>query len=134
MSGVNSKAHSEQLKANILIVDDDQANILLFTKILEVNGYENIISTFDPCETIPLQQKHQFALILLDINMPGMNGFEVLQQLQDADECKDTQVIATSGNIETSFIKEALEAGFNDYITKPMRMNEILEKVSGALH
>ena len=50
MSVVNGATTSEQLKANILIVDDEPANILLLTKILELNGYENIITTLDPCE------------------------------------------------------------------------------------
>ena len=133
MSEFDSNINSEQLKANILIVDDEPANVLLFTKILESKGYENITTTLDPCEVILLQQKHEFALILLDINMPEMNGFEVLQQLKDSDSCKNTQVIATSGNIEMNYVEKALDAGFIDYITKPMRMNEILEKVDNAL-
>ena len=133
MSVVNGATTSEQLKANILIVDDEPANILLLTKILELNGYENIITTLDPCEASSLHQQHEFSLILLDINMPEMNGFEVLKQLQDSDDFKDTPVIATSGNIEMSYVNKALDAGFIDYIKKPMRMDEILVKVGNAL-
>ena len=123
----------ENLNANILIVDDERANIVLLTKILELRGYKNIETTLDPTEAYPLQQKHEFALILLDINMPEMDGFEVLKQLQDSGHCENTRIIATSGNIEKGYIQEALNAGFSDYITKPMPMNEILDIVSKAL-
>ena len=56
-----------------------------------------------------------------------------VQQLQDSDDFKDTPVIATSGNIEMSYVNKALDAGFIDYIKKPMRMDEILVKVGNAL-
>jgi len=124
---------SEQLKAKILIVDDEPANILLFSKILQAAGYESLTTTLNPCETSSLQQKHGFDLILLDINMPEMNGFEVLKQLGDSNSLNNTKVIATSGNIEPEYVKKALDAGFVDYITKPMRMNDILDKVHGVL-
>ena len=121
------------LQAKILIVDDEPANILLFTRILETQDYESITTTLDPCEAASLHQKHEFDLILLDINMPEMNGFEVLKQLHDSNSCKNTQVIATSGDTEMSYIKKALDAGFVDYITKPMHMNDILDKVNKVL-
>jgi len=124
---------SEQLKAKILIVDDEPANILLFSRILEAKGYESISTTLDPCEASSLQQKYEFDLILLDINMPEMNGFEVLKQLGDSNCLNNTKVVATSGNIEPEYVKKALDAGFFDYITKPMRMNDFLEKVHSIL-
>ena len=124
---------TELLKSKILIIDDEPANILLFTRMLEAKGYENITTTLDPCETALLQQKHEFDLILLDINMPEMNGYEVLKQLQGSNSFKNTQVIATSGDIEPNYIKKALDAGFVDYITKPMHMSDFLDKVQNVL-
>ena len=120
--------------SNILIVDDEAANILLLSKILQSNGYTNIMTTEKPRDTVVLQKEHSYDLILLDINMPELNGYEVLEQLRGLDNFSGTKIIATSGDVSPKDIKKALEAGFNDYITKPMRMNDILNIVEKALN
>ena len=120
--------------SNILIVDDEPANILLLSKILKSNGYTNVMTTDAPRDTAVLQNEHNYALVLLDINMPDINGYEVLEQLRGLDNFSGTKVIATSGDISPKDINKALEAGFNGYITKPMKMNDILNVVEKALH
>ena len=119
--------------SNILIVDDEPANILLLSKILQANGYTNVMTTDEPRDAAVLQKEHRYALVLLDINMPELNGYEVLDQLRRLDNFSDTRVIATSGDICPKDIKKALNAGFNDYLTKPMRMDDILNVVEKAL-
>ena len=119
--------------SNILIVDDEPANILLLSKILQSNGYTNVMTTDAPLDTVVLQEEHNYALILLDINMPEITGYEVLKQLRELDNFLGTKVVATSGDVSPKDIKNALEAGFDDYITKPMRMNDILKVVEKAL-
>jgi len=114
---------------NILIVDDEPANILLLSKILQSDGYTNVMTTDKPTDTITLQQKHNFSLVLLDINMPELSGYEVLEQLRGLDNFSTTKIIATSGDTSPKDIKNALDAGFDDYITKPMRMNDILDVI-----
>ena len=118
---------------NILIVDDEPANILLLSKILQSNGYTNVITTEKPTDTVTLQQEHDFSLVLLDINMPELSGYEVLEQLRGLDNFSSTKIIATSGDVSPKDIKNALEAGFDDYITKPMRMKDLLAVVEKAL-
>ena len=119
--------------SSILIVDDEPANILLLRKILESNGYTNVMTTDAPRDTAELQNKNSYALVLLDINMPEINGYEVLQQLRGLDNFSGTKVVATSGDVSPKDIRKALEAGFVDYITKPMKMNDILNVVEKAL-
>lgn len=119
--------------SNILIVDDEPANILLLSKILQSNGYSNVMTTDKPTDTVTLQQEHNFSLVLLDINMPELSGYEVLEQLKGLDNFSSTKIIATSGDISPKDIKNALDAGFDDYITKPMRMNDLLAVVEKNL-
>lgn len=117
----------------ILIVDDEPANILLLTKILEIEGYANIVSTHDPLQVSSLCQEHNFSIILLDLNMPEMNGYEVLDSLKTISGFASMQVIASSGDTSANSIKKALDAGFCDFITKPMLMADTLKIVNKAL-
>lgn len=117
----------------ILIVDDEPANILLLEKILRTHGYKNIITTSDPVESVELYKNNNVELILLDINMPKMSGYEVLEELRKSPGFSNSKVIASSGDISKREINQALEAGFYDYITKPMKMQNILEIVEKAL-
>lgn len=121
------------LNAKILIVDDEEANVLLLNKILTLKGYTNIMTTVNSHETASLQKIHSYDLVLLDINMPEFSGYEVLEQLRDLDNFSGTKVIATSGDISPKDIKKALEAGFDDFLTKPMRMDDILDVVAKVL-
>lgn len=124
---------SDKHDKKILIVDDEAANILLLNKILSANDYKNIVTTLNPREVLSLHEEHDFDLILLDINMPEMDGYEVLDELRNMGGFSDTKVVATSGDISPRDIKKASEAGFVGYITKPMRMNDLLEIINKAL-
>ena len=133
MSELNNEINSNPLNASILIVDDESLNILLLTKILKTAGYKNIMSTSEPCEVMSLHNNNNFDLILLDINMPEMNGYEVLKKLHNSNGFKGTKVVATSADISSKDKKKASDAGFHDYITKPMKMNDLLEVVEKVL-
>ncbi|NOS88584.1 MAG: response regulator, partial [Methylococcaceae bacterium] len=78
---------SEQaiLNASILIVDDQAANVLLLEEILRDAGYRNVSSTTDPRQVYPLHDSHHYDLILLDLLMPGFDGFQVMDSLKDID-------------------------------------------------
>lgn len=133
MNDINDATNINLLNSKILVVDDEAANVMLLTKILATKGYTNITSTLDPTEVVNLHEEHNFDLILLDINMPTMGGYEVFKQLSSAGNFCDTQVIATSADISENDVKKALDTGFTAYITKPMRMQELLEVVENAL-
>lgn len=117
----------------ILIVDDEPANVMLLTKLLSTKGCKNIISTHDSREVASIFKKHDFDLVLLDINMPDMNGYEVLEQLRQTDRFNNTQVVAVTGNAYPEDIKKGLDLGFSGYLTKPMKMNTLFDLIDRVL-
>lgn len=117
----------------ILLVDDEPANIMLLTKQLSAKGCDDIISTHDSREAISIFNKFDFDLVLLDINMPGMNGYEVLDQLRQTERFDNAQVVAVSGNIYPEDIKKGLGSGFSDYLTKPIKMNTLFELIDRVI-
>ena len=74
---------TEILNASILIVDDQEANVMLLEQVLRNAGYTRITSTMDPQAVRALHQQHRYDLILLDLQMPEMDGFEVMEGLRD---------------------------------------------------
>ncbi len=122
-----------QGKLKILLVDDESANILLLTKMLSIKGYDNVISTVDSRDVISLHQKHGFDLILLDINMPEMDGYEVISKLKNLDDFNSFHVVAISGDIDPCVIQKGLDSGFTAYLTKPMRIQTLMEVTDKAL-
>ena len=84
----------EILNASILVVDDQEADVSLLERMLRGAGYTSIASTMDPHEVCELQRKNRYCLILLDLQMPGMDGFQVMEGLKDTE--KDAYLPATS--------------------------------------
>ena len=74
---------SEILNARILIVDDQQANVMLLEKMLHNVGYTQVSTTMEPQSVCPMHLEHRYDLILLDLQMPGMDGFEVMEGLKE---------------------------------------------------
>lgn len=128
-----SEFNNDPGKLKILLVDDQSANILLLTKMLSTKGYDNVVSTDDPGEVVALYHEHGFDLILLDINMPIMDGYQVLAELNKIENFKGTQVIAITGDIYPEDIKKGKDAGFTEYLTKPMRIQDLIEVADKAL-
>src|SRR4051812_19932423 len=76
---------SEILNANILIVDDQETNVMLLDGMLRQAGYVNVNSTMDPHTVCPLHAQNHYDLILLDLQMPELDGFQVMKRLHDLD-------------------------------------------------
>lgn len=74
------------LNAKILVVDDVEANVVLLERLLLDAGYTSVSSTQDPHEVCELQRRHRYSLILLDLQMPGMDGFQVLEALKEVEK------------------------------------------------
>ncbi len=119
--------------AKILVVDDNHSNVALLRAILEEDGFENLITTTDPFQVLPLCRKHQFDLILLDIRMPGMSGIEVLGQLRQILQNDYLPVIVLTAQTDAETRQQALEAGANDFITKPFADWEIVLRIHNTL-
>lgn len=121
-----------ELQGNILVVDDTPANINLLTQILAEQGYKIRVA---PSGKLALKsvQSHPPDLILLDINMPDLNGYEVCQQLKAAPATANIPVIFVSALGEVMDKVKAFEVGGIDYITKPFEPLEVLARIQNQM-
>lgn len=116
-------------KHNILIVDDDRDLSFITADTLESYGYE-VMSAADPDEAFALLENVQFQLILLDINLPGMSGFEVCQELRRIS--KVPVIFASARTGEEDKIK-GLDIGGDDYLEKPYSLKELLARIKALI-
>jgi len=124
-------AESEILDASILIVDDQEANVILLEALLREAGYGRVASLMNPHEVCALHRKHRYDLILLDLQMPGMDGFQVLEALKtnDADGYLPVLVITAQPGHKL----RALQAGAKDFISKPFDVVEVRTRIHNML-
>lgn len=122
---------SEIYKARILIVDDLEANVQLLTLMLQSAGYTSIASTMNPVDVIELHRVNRYDLILLDIFMPVMDGFQVMEALKQAglDDYLSVLVITAQPGHKL----RALQAGAKDFVSKPFELAEVLARVRSML-
>ncbi|MBN2705405.1 MAG: response regulator [Deltaproteobacteria bacterium] len=119
--------------AKILIVDDNPANVALLEAILEEEEFDNLVSTTDPYQVLPLCRQNDFDLILLDIRMPGLSGIEVMQQLQEVMADNFLPVIVLTAQTDPETRQQALAAGAKDFLTKPFADWEVLLRIRNTL-
>ncbi len=119
--------------ASIMVVDDEEANVRLIEKILLRKGYTDIVCTEDPMQVITLYEKKQCDLIILDLNMPILDGYAVMEQLNIHYKDNLPAILVLSAQDMQSFRQRALDSGARDYVTKPFDMNELLSRVRNLL-
>ena len=122
---------SEILNASVLIVDDQEFNLRLLDRMLKNAGYTSVASTTNPQEVCDLYRQNRYNLILLDIEMPGMNGFQVLEELKKIDPDDYLPVIVITGHPEYKL--RALRIGAKDFIGTPFDRDEVLLRVHNML-
>ncbi len=124
-------SESEILSASILIVDDQESNISLLEQMLIEAGYTFVSSTMDPREVCALHRKHRYDLILLDLQMPGMDGFQVMEALKTnaADSFLPVLVITAQPGHKL----RALLAGARDFVSKPFDLLEVKTRIRNLL-
>jgi PAS domain S-box-containing protein len=122
---------SDILKSNILIVDDQEANVTLLERLLREAGYASVASTMKPHEVCALHRKCRYDLILLDLQMPEVDGFEVMEGLKvnDADPYLPVLVITAQPGHKL----RALQAGARDFISKPFDLVEVKTRIRNML-
>lgn len=119
------------LSASILIVDDQASNVALLAQLLEEAGYRRVSSTLNPTEVGALHGAHHYDLILLDLQMPGMDGFQVMESLQagSADGYLPVIVLTAQPNHKL----RALQSGARDFISKPFDLLEVKTRIRNML-
>jgi adenylate cyclase len=122
---------AEILKAKVLVVDDMQANVLLLERMLGGAGYACVTSTLDPRAVCELHEKNRYDLIVLDLQMPGMDGFQVMEGLKHIERDGYLPVLVITAQPDHKL--RALQAGAKDFISKPFDVAEVLMRVHNML-
>lgn len=112
----------------ILVVDDKKENLELMTKILEREGYD-VSFALNGEKAIHIGSLYQPDLILLDVMMPGIDGFETCQRMKSLNDLRDIPIIFVTGRVEVNDIVRAFSLGAVDYVTKPIRHEELCARV-----
>ncbi len=122
---------SEVLGAKILIVDDQPANVQLIEQLLIEGGYTRVTSTMNSRDVCTLHRQNHYDLILLDLQMPGMDGFEVMAGLKTGDRDSYLPVIVLTA--QPGHKLRALQAGAKDFISKPLDLIEVKTRIYNML-
>ncbi|MBI9054533.1 MAG: response regulator [Bacteroidales bacterium] len=120
------------VNGKILIVDDVSTHLLLLQSILQDEGYETDI-TDNPKSVSDILQRSEYNVVLLDIMMPGLDGFQVLDIIKENERLSHINVIIISAKTDSWSIKNALDKGAFDYITKPINIQDVRNKVKSAM-
>jgi PAS domain S-box-containing protein len=121
----------EILNATILIVDDQEANVMLLEQMLRNEGYRNITTTQDPRAVCGLHEEQRFDLILLDLQMPEMDGFEVIEALKKFEQGSYVPVLVLTA--QPAHKLRALQAGARDFVSKPFDFVEVQTRIHNML-
>jgi len=117
--------------ARILIVDDQSSNVRLLEHTLRRAGYTEVMSTTNPCTVTALHLQHRYDLILLDLQMPEMDGFAVLSELHKIRPLYPVAVLVISAG--SSDMPAALKSGGDAFLAKPFRLPEVVTRVQEML-
>lgn len=116
----------------ILVVEDNEQNRILMRQILTYHGYD-VLEATDGLTGLEMARAHTPALILLDIQMPVMNGFMVIRELRNNPELRKIKAIAVTSFAMKGDREKALQAGFDEYVTKPIDTRKFPELVKQVL-
>jgi putative two-component system response regulator len=135
-NGHHIRAREDLADAPILMVDDERANVLVLERLLQKAGYRNVRSTTDPRTVLELVAEFRPDLLLLDLKMPGLDGFEILELLRlgaaaGSEPSLPVLVLTADATRETK--RRALAAGATDFLTKPFDLDEVLLRIGNML-
>ena len=124
-------SQQEILNASILIVDDQPSNVLLLSEMLRGAGYVCVTSTTDPYSVCSLHQSNSYDLILLDLKMPGMDGFQIMEGLKAIETEDYLPVLVITA--EPGHKLRALASGAKDFVSKPFDLVEVKTRIHNML-
>jgi len=120
-------------QARILMVDDEPVNLKLLEKMLSADGYVNIHTLTDSREVEAAYEREHYDLILLDINMPHLDGFDVMARLKGVESDGYLPVLVLTAQADRQTRLRALEAGARDFLSKPLDRAEVLNRIRNIL-
>jgi putative two-component system response regulator len=123
----------QELQGRILIVDDNPTNLLLLEQLLKQNGYTNISCQADSRVAVETYQDFKPDLVLLDLNMPFKDGFQVMEELRDIEHGSYPPILVLTANTDHQARIRALERGALDFLTKPFNMVEVLVRIKNMM-
>ncbi|MEO8433686.1 MAG: response regulator [Pyrinomonadaceae bacterium] len=123
---------TEKTKRTVMVVEDFEDNRFMMRRLLEMSGY-NVIEAINGEEAIEIALRERPALILMDLSLPRVDGLAATRQMRQHHELSKTPIVAVSAHDTTDFHAEALAAGCNDYVTKPIDFDELEELMKGLL-
>lgn len=126
-------AFSSLKQANILVVDDEKANIRLVEMILQKAEYANVFSTVDAREALPLFLEINPDIVLLDLTMPYLDGYQVMEQLRAIETEAVIPILVLTADVTTTARHKALKQGATDFLTKPLDEVELLLRINNLL-
>lgn len=121
------------LSSKIFIVDDSLENVQLLTDLLKRRGFQNIHSVTESLKAVETYLEIQPDLVLLDLNMPHLDGFGVMEQLNALDDHSDVPVIVLTAKTDQEIRIRAFEAGVRDFISKPFNIKEVINRIQNWL-
>jgi len=125
---------TEEIKhANILVLDDDSVSLNLVKDILSGAGINQVQLLEDPETALSVYQEQEIDLLLLDLHIPGMDGFSVIQQLEQHYKKLPPPILVLTADHETAIKHRALAAGARDFVTKPFDSSELIYRVTNLL-
>jgi PAS domain S-box-containing protein len=123
--------HLDILNSNILIVDDQPANVILLEHLLCETGYQHVTTTMDPYSVCELHRNNHYDLIILDLEMPGMNGFQVMDCLKEMVVDDYVPILVITALPEHKL--RSLASGAKDFIAKPLDLIEVKTRIHNML-
>jgi CheY-like chemotaxis protein len=113
----------------VLLAEDYKHSQIIVTRLLKKNGFENVVVVENGEDAVKMATQEKFNIILMDMQMPIMNGFEATEKIREMPEYKDTPIVALTAFAMKGDREKCLEAGATDYIPKPIDSKEFIEKV-----
>lgn len=129
-SGVKMKEQAEP--ATVLLVEDTEDNRFMMRRLLEMTGYR-VVEAMNGEEAVKLAKNVSPHLILMDLSLPVIDGLAATRLIRQLPDLESTPIIAVSAHDSSDFQSEAMEAGCNSYVTKPIDFNELEQLIAKLL-
>lgn len=117
----------------ILICDDSVTNVMILSKLCESEGFTDTVTVTDPRKVMPLLDASEFDLLLLDIEMPHLNGFEVMTQVRNRYKLRELPILVLTGKQGTEVRNRALAEGASDFVNKPFDQSEVILRIKNLI-